>query len=55
MSAPEYTHLECQDCGAILKELSPTEQQKVARDPYNFIFYCRTCLKDLEGNYESNF
>lgn len=55
MYAPEYAHLECQDCGAILRELTAAEQQKIARDPYNFIFYCRECLKSIEGSYESNF
>lgn len=37
--------LECQDCGAYLKTLSPREQQLVAANPYDYVFYCRVCRK----------
>jgi len=37
--------IDCQDCGVVLRELSPDEAQEVARNPYNFIFYCDTCKR----------
>lgn len=48
MYAPRQDYAECQDCGAVLRELSLAEQQKVADNPYNFIFYCNTCIRDIE-------
>jgi hypothetical protein len=36
-------HLECQDCGEKLKELTQAEQKIVAERPYDFIGYCREC------------
>lgn len=44
--------LDCDDCGRILRHLSPSEAQKVARNPYNFIAYCTTCQKAREGYME---
>jgi len=38
--------LDCQDCGVVLKELSPAEAQKVADNPYNFTAFCKLCQKD---------
>lgn len=35
--------LECQDCGAVLRTLSPAEAQKVAANPYNYVLYCALC------------
>lgn len=35
--------LDCQDCGAVLRVLTPAEAQQVARDPYKFIAYCGWC------------
>lgn len=35
--------LECQDCGAILRELSAQEEQDMIRNPYNWITYCGPC------------
>lgn len=42
--------LECQDCGKVLRHLSPGEAQKVADNPYNFIAYCAMCTQ-LRENY----
>lgn len=42
--------LECQDCGKVLRHLSPAEAQKVAANPYNFIAYCSRC-KSLNEDY----
>lgn len=41
-------HLECDRCGDWLRELSNSEAQQVARDPYKYIVYCRLCKKDIE-------
>lgn len=35
--------LECQDCGTVIRELSKAEEQDMARNPYNWITYCRLC------------
>lgn len=42
MSASDPT-LDCQDCGIVIRRLSPAEAQRVADNPYNFILYCRPC------------
>jgi hypothetical protein len=39
--------LDCQECGEILKHLTPAEAQQVADNPYNFIVYCKPCQKDM--------
>jgi hypothetical protein len=38
--------LDCQDCGAILRVLSDAEASQVAANPYNYIVYCNSCLRD---------
>ncbi len=38
--------LDCQDCGDIVKILTPSEARQVAAKPYNFIVYCEQCIKD---------
>lgn len=43
--------LECQDCGAVLLRLSHAEAQKVADNPYNYVFYCKQCQKDNSAVY----
>lgn len=40
--------LECQDCGRVLRTLSPAEAQQVADNPYNFIFFCVPCQRVKE-------
>lgn len=35
--------LECQDCGLVLRILTPAEAQQVAKRPYDFIVFCRSC------------
>lgn len=40
--------LECQDCGRVLRHLTPGEAQQVAEHPYNFIFFCAICQKENE-------
>jgi uncharacterized protein with PIN domain len=35
--------LDCQDCGKVLRELSPAEAQKVADRPYDHVWYCVAC------------
>ncbi len=37
--------LECQACGYPLRNLSPSEEQRVADNPYNFVFFCSECKK----------
>jgi hypothetical protein len=37
--------IDCQDCGRILRHLSPAEAQKVAANPYNFVFWCDDCSR----------
>jgi hypothetical protein len=39
--------LDCQQCGQILRELTPAEARKVADSPENFIIYCKSCQKDI--------
>lgn len=39
------SYLECQDCGEVLRELTPAEAQRVARAPYDFVCYCRSCVR----------
>lgn len=39
--------LDCQQCGAPLRTLSPAEEQQVAAAPYNFVVYCRSCRDDI--------
>lgn len=38
--------LECQDCGRVLRTLSPVEAQQVADKPYNFILLCAPCGRE---------
>lgn len=35
--------LECQDCGEVVRILSPAEAQRVAVNPYNFVVLCADC------------
>jgi hypothetical protein len=35
--------LECQQCGTVLKRLSPAESQRVALNPYGFVAFCGPC------------
>lgn len=35
--------LECQDCGAVVRKLTPAEAREVAARPYDFIVYCGRC------------
>ncbi|HEY6019074.1 MAG TPA: hypothetical protein VIY48_04015 [Candidatus Paceibacterota bacterium] len=35
--------LECQDCGTVLKQLEPSESQKVASNPERYIIFCGPC------------
>lgn len=48
--------LECQDCGIVIKELTPEEVRLVAANPQNFIIWCGPCgaallreLRALDG------
>lgn len=38
--------LDCQDCGDVIKRLTPSEAQQVAANPYNYIGYCIPCIRD---------
>lgn len=41
--------LECQDCGEVVRDdLSPSEVQKMAERPYDFIVYCYRCTVGRE-------
>lgn len=43
--------LDCQDCGEVVRELTPAEAQQVALHPENFIVLCRQCHRDdLRGS-----
>lgn len=44
--------LECQQCGVTVRALTPSEQQRVARDPYNFIVYCLDCEPEVAAGGE---
>lgn len=48
----EEEWIECDRCGYPLRKLDPVEAQRIARDPYNFIFYCYSCQKEIEGEYD---
>lgn len=41
--------LECQQCGCVLKRLTPAEAQQVALRPHNFVMYCTSCARDHPG------
>lgn len=43
MNQPEV--LECQDCGRVVRELSPAEAKAVAERPYDFTVYCNECAR----------
>lgn len=45
MASTEPT-LDCQQCGAILRFLTPAEVQKVAANPYNYVMFCGPCKKE---------
>jgi uncharacterized protein with PIN domain len=47
MSAVSKPTLDCQQCGNVIRELTPDEAQQVSYNPYNFIVYCHTCKRDL--------
>jgi hypothetical protein len=38
--------LECQSCGEILRQLSHSEAQMVADNPYNYVVWCAQCKRD---------
>ena len=40
--------MECQDCGEVIRELSPAEARAVADKPYNFVVFCRQCAAEQE-------
>ena len=44
--AYEQGTLDCQDCGDVVRRLSPSEAQEVAQAPYSFIVYCELCRAD---------
>lgn len=37
--------LDCQDCGAVLKTLTPAQAGQIADHPERFIVFCRTAPK----------
>lgn len=37
--------LECQDCGRVIRHLSVVEAQRIAVNPYNFVFWCDDCSR----------
>jgi hypothetical protein len=39
--------LDCQTCGEVIRILSPAENQKVARNPQNYIVDCHLCQREL--------
>lgn len=39
--------LDCDQCGDILRTLTPEEELKVALNPYNYIAYCSYCRKEI--------
>lgn len=43
-------NLYCQDCGEVIRELTPAEAQKVAADPYAFWVFCGRCGKYREDD-----
>lgn len=40
--------IECQDCGRVIRTLTPAEAQQVAARPYNFIVFCYPCKQENE-------
>lgn len=40
--------IDCQNCGDVLRILSNEERQEVSYNPYNYIFFCKSCKKDEE-------
>jgi uncharacterized protein with PIN domain len=46
MAQWQESTLDCQDCGDVVRTLSPAEQQEVAERPYDFVVYCRSCRRD---------
>ena len=46
--------LDCQDCGNVLRVLTPAEAQKVAANPYNYIAYCKRCASAIESEIHHN-
>lgn len=44
--------LDCQDCGTVLRVLSPEEAQTVADKPHDYVRYCRSCAPDRVREYE---
>lgn len=46
MSWPDAQVLECQDCGTVLRELTPDEATQVADHPDRFLdVRCATCRR----------
>lgn len=41
--------LECQDCGAVLRRLTPAEAQQMADRPDDFVAYCSDCRRARGG------
>jgi hypothetical protein len=35
--------LECQQCGRVLRHLTYAEAQKIADNPYDYVFICGDC------------
>lgn len=48
MSLYDRPALYCQDCGDLVRYLTPEEVQRVARDPYAYIAYCYVHFMDLQ-------
>lgn len=46
--------LDCQDCGIALRRLTPSEAQRVAERPYDFVTRCGSCGKDAARDYEAS-
>jgi hypothetical protein len=41
----DEVYIECHDCGERVRgPLSPAEVQAVARNPYDCVLYCHSCL-----------
>lgn len=40
--------LDCQECGEVLRVLTNAEAQKVSYNPYDYVFYCHSCQRQLQ-------
>lgn len=47
----DHNHIiECQTCGVVLAHISAAEAQRVAANPYAFIFFCDECKEHEPEN-----